>query len=620
MSKQFTHARGLRVIGTICLLMLAVAASAAPKRTLGDLVREGKRANVLAAITSPDVDVNEKAPDGSTALMWAAYNDDLELVQALLKRGAKANVTSNFGATALSEAIKLGEMDLFMTLLDAGADIESPNLDNQTALMLAISGNQVEMAKELIKRGANVKAMETFRDQTALMWAAGAGQPEIVDLLLEKGAASQVNLRAKFDDWERQQTSEPRAQYSSRQTGGLTALLFATRSGCLRCAESLVAAGADVNKPNPDGITPLINALDGSKFDVAMFLLDKGADPHVWDRYGRTPIYVAVDRNSGGGGGGGFGGGRGGGPGGAPGGRGGGPGGRGAGNPGAAPGAIGGFGGPGGPGGFGGPSGGSQRGPTVTAMQVINRLIDMGVDVNHQLTQKRPYGQGRGRFQDYDMRDGVGPLFLAVLQNDQEAAEVLLKHGAEVDLPNVFQMTPLMIAVGMRSTAGRGGPGGGDATRTIRMVDLLLDAGANVNAQVIGSRNRSGTIMAYVAGRDQEGKTALMAAAEGGNTAVVEHLLERGADPTIKDAEGKTALDFAKTPPAAPAGAAAAAGNNVAAPAAPAGQAVAAGAGAGARGAGGPPGGGPPGGGGAGGGRAALVQLLETAMAKAGAR
>ena len=38
-------------------------------------------------------------------------------------------------------------------------------------------------------------------------------------------------------------------------------------------------AGADINKPNPDGVTPLINALDNKHFDIAMFLLDKGAEP-----------------------------------------------------------------------------------------------------------------------------------------------------------------------------------------------------------------------------------------------------------------------------------------------------------------------------------------------------
>jgi hypothetical protein len=75
-----------------------------PKLTLGDLVRAGKRDSVLAAITSPDVDVNEKAPDGSTALMWATFNVDVDMVKALLKAGAKADVTNRFGASALGEA------------------------------------------------------------------------------------------------------------------------------------------------------------------------------------------------------------------------------------------------------------------------------------------------------------------------------------------------------------------------------------------------------------------------------------------------------------------------------------------------------------------------------------
>jgi hypothetical protein len=245
-------------------------------------------------------------------------------------------------------------------------------------------------------------------------------------------------------------------------------------------------------------------------------------------------------------------------------------------------------------------------------LQVMNRLLDMGVDVDHQLTRKRPYTNGRQRFTDYDMRDGVGPLFLATLGGDPETMELLLNHGAEVDLPNVFQMTPLMIAAGMRAT-GRAG-GGGDATRSIRMINLLLDHGANINAQVLGSCNHSGTIMAYVAGRDQEGKTALMSAAESGNLQVVQHLLERGANPMIQDGNGKTALDFAKAPPPAATGGAAAAQGNAAGNAGQAGAAAgagAAGAGAGAGGRGG--------GAGLGGAnnRAAVVQALEAAVAKA---
>ena len=486
-----------------------------PKLTLGDLVRAGKRDSVLAAITSPDVDVNEKAPDGSTALMWATFNVDRELVKALLKAGAKADVTNRYGASALGEAVKVDDLELVQMLLTAGANVNSPNADGQTALMLAISIGSQPVAKLLIQRGADVNAVETFRGQNALMWAAGGNLPETVDLLLARGAKN-VNLHAHSDDWPRQMTSEPRAQFGSRQSGGLTALLYSTRSGCYRCVVSLLKADADINLPNPDGVTPLINALDNRRFDIAMLLIEKGASVHTWDMSGRTPIYVATDMNS--------------------------------------------FRGDGAQGGRVAPEGlagaavGKDR-PPVSAMDVVNRLLTMNVDVNHELTRKRPYGAGRSRFAEYDLRGGVSALFVASARHDHTAIAALLSHGAEVDLANVFRMTPLMVAVGM-SGAGRTNGGGalapGDVqAMAIKTIDLLVDAGANINAQVTDSRTYTAKLNSYVQGRDQEGRTALMAAVENGRDRVVKHLLERGADVSIKDAAGKTALDIARLPAAA---------------------------------------------------------------------
>src|SRR5207253_4540000 len=115
---------------------------------------------------------------------------------------------------------------------------------------------------------------------------------EMVKLLLAKGA--DVKRRALYSDWPSQITSEPRAQY--RPVGGLTALLYAARSGCYECVEALIGAGADVNVPTPEGVTALMLALDNDHNDVARLLLDRGANPRLWDWWGRTALYIAIDR------------------------------------------------------------------------------------------------------------------------------------------------------------------------------------------------------------------------------------------------------------------------------------------------------------------------------------
>ncbi len=517
MFKLTLRAAGLAgAIGVLSFGAAAASFAQSGPQSLVDLVRSGQREAVLAAITSPAVDVNVPAPDGSTALLWATYNVDHEMVRALLKRGAKANVANHYGDYPLTEAVKLGDAELVRMLLDAGANADSPSQDGQTALMLASSIGSLPIAEMLIKRGATVNAVENFRGQTALMWAAAEDHPDVVDLLLRHGA--DVKIRARYDDWSREMTSEPRAQF--RHGGGLTALLYATRSGCTRCAISIVKAGADVDQPNPDGITPLINAIDNRAYDIAMFLLDKGANPGTWDMYGRTPLYVAVDMHSYSG--------------------------------------RSGF-GSGNFAGFGEPL--PERPPTkATAMDVVNRLLAMGVDVNHELTRMRPNGNGRGRFADYMMRGGTTPLMIATLSYDNEAIQVLLAHGAAVDIPNVFEITPLMAAAGM-SGSSRGGvgsaiaPGGGPRkpedvqARVNETIDLLLNAGANINTRVANSHTHTAKLVAYVTGRDHEGQTALFAASEEGWDRVVKHLLDRGADPGVRDDDGKLALDYARHPP-----------------------------------------------------------------------
>jgi ankyrin repeat protein len=185
----------------------------------------------------------------------------------------------------MGEAATLGNARVLARLLDAGADVESPGADGETALMIVARSSNVAAARLLLDRGANPNARERWRQQTALMWAAAEIQPEMVRLLVERGA--EVDARSVENKWARQVTGEPRRMY--RPMGGLTALLYAAREGCLECARALVDGGASIDLADPKNVTPLFLAVDNFHFDLAKLLIERGANVNVGPGWGRTP-------------------------------------------------------------------------------------------------------------------------------------------------------------------------------------------------------------------------------------------------------------------------------------------------------------------------------------------
>ncbi|HXJ75496.1 MAG TPA: ankyrin repeat domain-containing protein, partial [Candidatus Dormibacteraeota bacterium] len=468
-----------------------MVAPSLPQSKTGQLataIQDGKRASALEMIRA-GADVNEAQPDGTRPIHWAVYRFDYELTDALIAKKVKVDVTNEFGSTPLAEATKQGNARMVKTLLAAGSGTEGANEDGQTALMIAIKNGDLSVFNLLIDAGAKVNAVEKVQDQTPLMWAAAAARnaPEMVKVLIAKGA--NVNARAKFNDWPGQITSEPRAQYHTY--GGLTPLLYAARGGCYACVEALVSAGADVNLPNNEGMTPMMIALDNNQNGIAKFFLDHGANPKAWDIYGRTALYVAIDHAPGaapaGGGGGGFGArgaqarqgaassdgaqaGRGAG----------GQAGRGGG--GAAGNRGGGGGAPGGGAGREDGGGAVATGPQVSSMEIINLLLAAGVNPNTELNARRPEAGSGGRFADPLLSSGTTPLLRALIGNNTEVARMLLDNGAN---PNIYGMgiSPWLYAAGLTSgvlstARGRNPGGGGDgATVNTDLLDLMIKHG-----------------------------------------------------------------------------------------------------------------------------------------------
>jgi uncharacterized protein len=273
--------------------MTVAAEPAAATRQLFSALQSEDPETALYALTQ-GADARAKQPDGTTPLHYAAHFASVPVVTALLKAGADANARTEFGALPLAEAASNGNVEVIRLLLKAGADVESANPEGQTALMVVARAGQLDAARTLLKAGAKVNAQEQWGGQSALMWAAAQGHPEMIKLLLKAGA--NVNARGAIREWQRRITQEPRPKGMNR--GGFTPLLYSAREGCIECARELLAGGADINLADPDQSTALVVALLNLHFDYASFLIKAGADVNRWDLYGQTPLYIAIDMNT----------------------------------------------------------------------------------------------------------------------------------------------------------------------------------------------------------------------------------------------------------------------------------------------------------------------------------
>ena len=419
------------------LAVLASAAALAGESTLLEAVESGDRAAALKLLEAGS-DVRAVGGDGTTALMWAAYHGDQELVERLIKAGADADARNEFGASALSEAAVHASTPIIEALLDAGADANAANPEGETPLMLVARTDNVKAAELLLAAGADINAKEEWGGQSALMWAAAQSQPQMVQFLVGKGA--DVAASSIDRNWQRKVITEPRPKDMNR--GGFTPLLYAAREGCVECAKHLTEGGADPNQADPERVTPLVLALLNLHFDFAAFMVGvDGIDLNKWDLFGRTPLYMAVDVNT---------------------------------LPTQGNGAM-------------------IYIPSLddaTALDVIEMLLEAGANPNIQLKRRPPYlnvPQDRGG--DTILSQGATPLLRAARAGDADAVRLLLEHGALVDLPSAYGVTPLMAAAGveygLRVTRGRHRTEEG----MLATLQLLVDSGADINARMVTEPN-----------------------------------------------------------------------------------------------------------------------------------
>lgn len=534
--RKFEAAIAVLLAGSSAMIAADIAS---PNQTLLQAAESGDHAAALRLASAKGANVNAPGADGSTAIMYAAANGDLELVRALIKAGANVKLNNQFGSSAITEASIIGNAPILEALLKAGADPNYKTTDGETPIMAAGRSGKIDAAKTLLTAGADINAKETWGGQTALMWAAATSQVEMVKFLASQKGIN-LNDHGKVNQWERKIIQEPRPKDLNK--GGFAALHYAAREGCAACVQSLLAAGADPDVEDPDRETPLLLALQNMHFDTAAVLVNGGADLDKWDLFGRSPVYMAADVST------------------LP---------------------------------MKG-NGGIAVIPSadkLTAVDVGRMMLAKGANPNIQLKRRPPYRdvpQDRGG--DGILAQGATPLLRTARGGDDKFTALLLEYKAIVDLPSKEGVTPLMAAAGVefggRATRGRNRTDEG----ILATMDLLIKAGANVNAKSVvdraGGRGGPGgggpaaaaakpapakpapakpaagapaddSASARIAQGFRRGsqmpsvnavpnQTALHGAAEHGFDKYIEFLVAHGADLTAKDVNGRTPLDTAR--------------------------------------------------------------------------
>ncbi len=212
----------------------------------------------VAKLVEAGANVNHPDVDSSTPLHKAAYSGAVECVQLLLDARADAEAVDVDGVTALHKAAFNGHWEIIKVLLSRGAERNRADRHGSTALHKAAFSGSVASVKVLVEAGADVMVFDG-EGHSPMHLACHKMHPEVLRALLQS--------LAKVE----------RANLQSNNAAKETPLHLASKSGCAKCVEVLIEAGADLKTVDAGGLSALDVATRLGRNEVIAVLTGAGA-------------------------------------------------------------------------------------------------------------------------------------------------------------------------------------------------------------------------------------------------------------------------------------------------------------------------------------------------------
>jgi ankyrin repeat protein len=462
---------------------------------------------------------------GVTPLHLAAAAVDGEsTVRALLARGAPVNAQENAaGQTALMFAASAGRLASVRLLLESGADpsISTKAVDvlERMAIDQEAEGRLRDAMSNIQKStpGGTSRALTAAEEQAAI-----AAQREFL--------RSETEMRNALVGFDPQSLSKEQPSWNTpsgyksevmisvppvwetwvRKTGGMTALLHAAREGRIEVARALLDGGANIDQVSYNGSSPLFMALVNGQFDLAMELIERGADPNLaTNTDGASPLFAVLQTQ------------------------------------------------------WGGkftdqPQPRAQDNQRTEYMEVLNALLNAGADPNVRLTTHLWYWEfTTGSRLGLDLT-GATPFWRAAFGQDVEAMKALAAYGADPNIPTKWP------APGMRQGRQQDGrlqedsglPIIPEGTPSVYPIHAAAGGGwLGVGAYMVNSVPNSflGAVRylveeqgADVNQRDSWGYVPLHYASVRGGNDLIEYLVSKGADVKAISRLGQSTADMAR--------------------------------------------------------------------------